>query len=131
MLRGPVLPLVLILLGITAIVGYRYDQYLVARNFVLTVDAPCDPSTQTCFISDCSPTTDLSCDTTTYEKVVMNDAYAPKCLEEHSCDNFTCPAADKTCAITFCSKDALADGETCKSTTDVGTTTEATATTTP
>lgn len=90
-------------------VGYRYYQYMVKKNFILEVNVACDPNTENCFKADCSGD---GCDTSTYKKVTISAHDAPKCLEEHNCDTFTCTGIS-SCTMTYCSKDTLADGEVC------------------
>lgn len=101
-----------VFLAIAGIAAYRYQQYVVDKNYLLEVNAPCDVTTHSCFTSDCSPQDDLSCPPGPYEKVEIRKAVAPACLEEHTCTSFACPAGG-TCAITYCSSDSLEDGEHC------------------
>lgn len=97
---------------IVSVVGYRYQQYVFERNFTLQVNGPCDPATNTCFISDCSPEVDPACDTTPYEKILVTANEAPACLEEHTCTDFSCEG--KTgCEIAYCDADSVEGGEQC------------------
>lgn len=118
MLKGSALTLLAIFIAVLAIVGYRYQQYVVEKNYVVDAAAPCDPSQNSCFVADCSPEEEADCDLTPYEKVELPGTDAPDCLLENSCDAFTCDAANG-CTITYCSPEAVEDGEAC---TDVATT---------
>ncbi len=111
MTRGPRLTLLFTLALVVVTVAYRYDQYVLHKNYIVNAQAPCDPTTEQCFVSDCTPG-DPGCDTSPYEKVTMSAAEAPACLEEHSCDSFSC-AGSLSCSIAYCSDDTLEDGETC------------------
>jgi hypothetical protein len=93
-------------------VGYRFKEYLIDRSFILELNTVCDPKMENCFNS----TTDLSFGQNPYEKVKITASYAPKCLEEHDCDNFSCPTVLKNtevCEITYCSDTTKVDGENC------------------
>jgi hypothetical protein len=99
------------LVVILVVAFYRYDQYIIARNFVVVADIACDPSAESCFVADCSTQDDPDCDTTPYKKVTILAAEAPICLEEHSCEGFVCTSA--SCTVSQCSEDELEDGEAC------------------
>lgn len=92
-------------------VGYRYDQYILKRNYILKVNVTCNPVIEDCFESDCD-NTDPKCNASTYKKVSILAHDAPKCLEEHNCENFTCSGIN-SCEITNCNSDALESGEKC------------------
>ena len=105
--------LFLILLITLIVVFYRYQQYVVDKNFILNVNTVCDPNIENCFTADCLPGTDSECDTTPYKKVKILDRYAPKCLEEHNCSSFSCEKYNSNCYVTYCSPDTLENGEKC------------------
>jgi len=91
---------------------YRFEQYMVNKNFVIDVNTLCDPSTENCFDS----TNDLSFGQNPYKKVEIIARYAPKCLEEHTCESFVCPDNlnnPNDCIITYCSAETKVDGESC------------------
>lgn len=114
--------LVVFFLGIVAVIGYRFDQYQLRHNYLVDANVPCNPATEKCFASDCSPKDDLSCDTSPYKKVEIRASAAPACMEEHTCSTFECaPGTD--CSVTYCSADALDSGEKCLSN-DASSTTE-------
>jgi hypothetical protein len=108
----PALTLTILVLAIVGIVVYRYDQYVLNRQYLVDAAAPCDPALNSCFVADCSPDEDPSCDTTPYEKVELPGALAPGCLLENSCEAFTC-TADNDCVITYCAAEDTEDGEIC------------------
>jgi hypothetical protein len=95
------------------VVFYRYQQYVVNKNFVLKVNTVCDTNTESCFVADCSPENDTECDVTPYKKVEILDAYAPKCLEEHNCPAFSCENSEDKCSVSYCSSDITESGEKC------------------
>lgn len=99
---------------IVTVVGYRYHQYMLVKNFTLEAYTSCDPDLQNCFtLTD--PSMDLGFQDGPYEKVELTARFAPACLEEHACSNFVCDPADSACNITYCSPDTLGDGEQCTS----------------
>lgn len=105
-------PLLLVIAALLVVVAYRYDEYVLQRDFTLVVTAPCDTSAHSCFISDCSPADNPGCVVGPYEKVKILAREAPRCLEEHSCSSFSCTAY-ATCSATFCTSNVLEDGESC------------------
>jgi len=108
----PTILLALSILIILGIVWYRYDQYVVQRNFITYAAVPCSEEEGTCFVMDCSPEEE-GCDLTPYKKVEVLASEAPKCVEEHTCEAFACPAGSTTCSETFCEDETLEDGEIC------------------
>ena len=110
----PQFPILLSLFAliIIAVIGFRYYEYVLRGDFMMNVYAPCDPSVEKCFVSDCSPADDLSCPIGPYKKVEVREGDAPRCLEEHQCASFTC-AGIASCTATYCSDATLEDGESC------------------
>ena len=105
-----VLPLFVVF--IMCVVLFRYYDYVIQHNFVMDVNAPCDTSTEQCFVQDCSPTDKPDCPGGPYKKIEIKNADAPRCLENHQCQSFSCDGI-ASCTTTYCSKDTLADGESC------------------
>lgn len=112
MVKRQSLLIAFVIIAIFAVVGYRYDQYVFKKNYVVNAAAPCDAAMNSCFAADCSPEEDASCDTTPYEKVTLPAADAPDCLLENSCSQFDCSNANQ-CTITYCTPDTAEDGEVC------------------
>ena len=91
-------------------VVFQYQRYVVDRDFLLWVSAPCDAKVSSCFVAPCDA--DLACDSAPYAKVALRADEAPTCLEEHNCATFAC-RGNETCTITYCSPGELEAGETC------------------
>ena len=104
--------LIVIIGALAVVIGFRYEEYVVRREFTLLVNAPCDPSVHICFVSDCSPKEDPGCYVGPYEKVEILSREAPVCLEERACSSFTCDSY-KQCSISFCDESSLENGESC------------------
>ena len=101
-----------IIITIMFVGSYRYYQYMIERNFIISVNTICDQQNESCFSS--SP--DLSYGQNPYKKITLTANYAPKCLEEHNCDSFFCPSIlekSSICEITYCTDDTKEDGEEC------------------
>lgn len=109
--KNPVYLLVIIITALIIVIVYRYDQYVIRDNFVLTAAVVCDFSTEKCFVADCD-TEDPLCDARPYKKVSILASEAPECVQEHSCEMFQC-APGTSCEITYCSESSLEDGEIC------------------
>jgi hypothetical protein len=103
-------------LMILATVAFRYDQYVIKKNFVLNVATTCRAQEKNCFVMACTVGED-DCDKTPYKKVTIKDYEAPKCLEEHTCESFSCDPKWSTCSIANCAEDTIEDGEVCASAT--------------
>lgn len=103
--------IILSMVVILGIVGYRYYHYVVKGDYVVLANVSCDPAVESCFVADCSPDEDPECDDTPYKKVEVLSAEAPGCLKEHTCEVFECTS--ESCSVTECSEDALEDGEVC------------------
>ena len=113
--QSPISFLLLVAVLVFSVVGFRYYEYVVNRNFIINVYTACNPSTEQCFVSDCSPEDDLSCPNGPYKKIEIRDADAPQCLEEHTCTNFICGDI-ASCTATYCSEENLEEGESCAGT---------------
>ena len=104
--------IVLIIAILFIIIGFRYEQYVVERNFMLDVNVNCIEGEKGCFVADCDPADSEDCDTTHYKKVSILASEAPKCLEEHSCEAFSCSGLHN-CAVVLCNDESLEEGEVC------------------
>jgi hypothetical protein len=107
-------PVVLPLLAvfILCVIIFRYYDYVIQRNFVMDVNAPCDTSTEQCFAVDCSPAEKPDCPDGPYKKIKIKNADAPRCLENHQCKFFSCGDI-VSCTTTYCSSNSLTEGESC------------------
>ncbi|MEI8339238.1 MAG: hypothetical protein WCF94_01080 [bacterium] len=105
--------LIIFILIIVVVVSYRYQQYFLNKNFILSVHTSCDSKTEKCFASDCVLGEDPECDESAYKKVEILDSIAPVCLEEHNCPTFFCEQVVGQCSIIYCSEENLDDGEKC------------------
>ena len=92
--------------------GTRYFDYVWEKNTLIYVYAACDPTEESCFIVDNEDDAWLEFQLTPYKKVEIVEKYAPVCLEEHTCERFSCNNLE-TCEETLCSDDSLEDGESC------------------
>lgn len=99
-----------ILILFLVVAGERYLEYIHNKNFEILVNTSCQLGEQGCFVADCEAGPD--CDQTPYKKVSILAKEAPKCLGEHTCENFTCSGLE-SCEITYCSEETLEDGEKC------------------
>lgn len=112
MKNGSAILLAMVLVAVAATIWYRFDQYVIQRNFVMVANAFCDPESEECFVMDCDPETDEECDATPYKKVSILASEAPACLQEHTCETFSCDGLS-SCEITTCDDESLEEGEAC------------------
>lgn len=99
-----------VLLVLLSVIVGRYQGYVVDGDFLLQTTTSCDPGEASCFVPDCQPGTDLSCEP--YAKVEVLARDAPACLEEHACETFSCEGR-AGCSVSYCSDMALEAGERC------------------
>jgi hypothetical protein len=115
--KGKIL-LVIIIVLIFGVVGFKYKQFFADRNFQFIAQVNCDPATESCFRVICDGECDTSSgllymDGTPYKYVEMPGFEVPQCLPKTDCKDFTCPAKSETCITTLCSDETLGDGEEC------------------
>lgn len=109
MQKSTKLTIIFIFLSLFVVMVYRYYDYVFDKNFVLMMNTKCDPSRELCFSTD-DPSLDF--DKGPYKKIEILAKDAPACLEEHTCENFSC-AGIKSCTETFCSSQNITEGEKC------------------
>ena len=94
------------------VLGYRYYDYKVRRDYTLEVNTACDPAEESCFIAD-GPDYEDVYNSEPYKKVTINAGYAPLCLEEHACEAFSCAGIAGECVVTYCDETIESEGEVC------------------
>lgn len=77
----------------------------------MIIYTPCSPDSELCFVTN-EEDAYFEFQTKPYKKIEILDKFAPICLEEHTCENFTCHNIE-SCIETHCSDDTLEDGESC------------------
>jgi hypothetical protein len=97
--------------AVVLIVGYRFDRYYVAQDYLVDVFTQCDTTSHSCFEAD-ETIADPAFQGAPYEKIEILARDTPKCLEEHVCKDFSCDGI-ASCAVTYCSSESLEDGESC------------------
>jgi hypothetical protein len=103
----------LCLLGVViAAIAARYISYVALEDFTVYYYGDCDSETASCFVTDCDPAEDPSCDATPYTKIAIPASAAPACLFEYACESFVC-SEHSGCVETFCTDDELEEGERC------------------
>lgn len=99
----------ILILGAAA---HNFIRYYVAKDYPFHVFTACNPAVENCFVADPN-SSDPTFQSGTYEKVTIDAAHAPRCLEQHTCTDFSCDGLGAACSITYCSHDALETGESC------------------
>lgn len=92
------------MLSTLAIFLYRYEEYIIRKNYIIQVNTACDKTSEFCFTED---------DSIFYKKVTIRAKDAPSCLQEHNCSNFSCDSLISDCRIEYCSNNTKAESETC------------------
>lgn len=90
------------------VLASAYFHFIIERTYEVSKQVPCDPKTDSCFVSDCEAN-DSTCDSTrTYKKIVAPAKYAGLDYEK-----FICEAGNLHCKIITCSPETVEDGEKC------------------
>ncbi len=92
------------------IIASRFFTYEIKKDFPIFSFAPCDPTTESCFMSICEP--DSECDQIPYKKIETLALNTENCLLENDCEVFSCEN-DPTCKSIECNVSNLEEGETC------------------
>jgi hypothetical protein len=108
---GAISFLLLLILAMIIVVGYRFEKYYIQKDYTVTVFTNCNIANHSCFIADPS-TADPAFQNAPYAKVQLNAHFIPQCLEEHTCTNFSC-SGTPSCTISYCSAKNVSDGESC------------------
>ncbi|MEN9647420.1 MAG: hypothetical protein RLY57_224 [Candidatus Parcubacteria bacterium] len=112
--KNPTYLILLITILISTLIWYRFNDFVINKNFVINVAVNCNTEIEQCFVSDCNTEIDSECDQEPYKKISILKKYAPACLEEHSCENFKC-SDFQSCMEINCSEASLDEGEICSS----------------
>lgn len=96
---------------VSIVVGHSFLRYYVIKDYPLSVFTVCNPEAHNCF--EVVEDTGLAFQSEPYAKVEITAMYAPSCLGEHSCSDFSCDGVSGMCNITFCSEDTRESGEVC------------------
>ncbi len=104
--------LISIFVLVVMVFAYNFLHYYTAKEYPLYSYTSCDPSRDSCFEVD-PESENFAFYTEPYAKVDIIARYAPTCLNEHTCTNFTCIGIEDHCTVTYCSDEVLEDGELC------------------
>lgn len=111
----------LFFLVLTMIVAVTFYQYCVAKNYVVTGQVPCDPSSEKCYQTVCDPAEDPDCpeveaDRVSYYKYVEKKAADVNLCDSTSvgCDPLVCSSGEN-CIEIWCNEETVSDGESCAS----------------
>ena len=113
--------LVFLAVAVLVIGGHSFYRYYIVKGYPLHVFSACDPASHDCFVAD-PATADPTFQAGPYEKIEINAGVAPKCLDEHTCTDFSCTGIQGSCQVTFCSDSTKEDGESCSDASTASTT---------
>lgn len=90
------------------VIVFAFYNFFIKNDYEVTKQVPCDPSVDSCFVSDCEAN-DSTCDqTTTYKKITAPSKYAGSDFE-----SFSCETGNPNCRIITCQADTIEAGEKC------------------
>lgn len=85
-------------------------NYLIRKDFILYIKAPCNPSVSSCFVHDCEDG-DVRCDTASggivYYKIVLKKERNIIPCSSEDCTELKCESGEDSCEEIFCSEEAL------------------------
>ncbi len=99
---------IVVLLALSIVGINRYRNYIFDRNFFIAVNVPCDVDIESCF----DGSSDSSFDDHPYKKILIKANQAPTCLQEHSCEFFSCVGLNN-CEEVQCSERDIVEEEFC------------------
>ena len=91
----------------------QYRTFVKQRNYVVANHLSCESSSESCFISDCSPETDEECETEPYKKITKVAKNILACENLEDCAEVVCEAGEEGCTITWCTPESVEEGELC------------------
>jgi hypothetical protein len=101
-------------------VAFTYYRIMVKRDYLISAEAGCDPTSEKCFVYVCDPKVDGDTCTgnpeedTSYYKIIKRKAFnIPSCdPNDENCEALICPEGEKDCTFDLC-QDNNADGIKC------------------
>ena len=121
LMAGKIFFLVFFLL-IAGSVAATYYRIMIKRDYIISAQQECDPTSEACFVSACDPESDEECaalpekERINYYKTINKNAknipvcdpYKNECPKELSCD-----PGEGECEITLCDANNVPEGEEC------------------
>ena len=115
--------IITILVLIAGTVAVTYFRIMIKKDYIISAQTDCDPTTEKCFIWNCDPnsqvegeacTGDATKDTWYYKIIKRKAANIPLCdPKDENCAALTCPEGKKNCSEVFCSAETATQGEEC------------------
>jgi hypothetical protein len=96
------------------VIGHNFIRYYIEKDYPVQAFSMCDATVHNCFNAD-PDIADPTFQTGPYSKVNITARSAPSCLDEHSCNDFTCKDISGFCKVLYCSNDIKEEGESCSS----------------
>lgn len=103
--------------------GFTYWKFMVARNYVVVVQAECDPYSEKCFTHVCDPdpnmdgecTGDLVEDTWQTKNISRMAYNMPECnpATDEACALLLCKEGEEKCFYDLCDESNVPEGDTC------------------
>lgn len=103
---------------ITIVTAITFSRYMILKDYVVEAQVDCDPYSETCFIWQCDPESDVSGEACTgdpesdiwfFKVAYRNASNIPLCDPEtdETCDPFTCYDGEKDCEEAFCTEENM------------------------
>ena len=105
---------------IAASVGVTYWRIMIKRDYVISSQIDCDPTTEKCFVWECDPTSTVEGEACTndpekdiwyYKLAERNASKIPLCdpAKDETCLPFVCEEGEADCSETLCDEETKID----------------------
>jgi len=104
---------------IAASVAVTYWRIMIKKDYIIEAQTDCDPATETCFVWECDPesevegeacTGDPEADVWNYMIVRRNAGYIPLCdPEDEECEALVCGENEPECEYIYCTEENKED----------------------
>jgi len=110
---------------IIIVILVSFFKYFVYNNYYIKIVANCDPAVESCFIGECYPEEDETCnenpDKRLYYYKIINKNFKniqPCNFQTQECPELSCKPEETDCEEVFCDENELLEGESCSNLAD-------------
>jgi hypothetical protein len=105
--------LVLFSVFVLLVVSVSFWKYFIAKDYYVKLSIECDPSLETCFVSECLEGECEEGQQFRYYRVLKKKAYnIPRCYDNGDCPVLSC-GVKEDCQEIICNKKNALEGESC------------------
>jgi hypothetical protein len=99
---------------LVAVSLWKFNALVQRHDFLVDTHVACDTGKFSCFTMECDSESGEDCTNEMYAKMVKRADTMSLCNKfEEECPELECSLGEADCEITYCSDDALEEGESC------------------